>query len=460
MFHSRVVILLVSAVALVLTESQAHAESTKLRIAVAPIHDYTLANGLRVVAQRAGRQPLVSVILAYNIGARDDPEGYSQLAHVVEHMAYRGSRHLRPYEIMDRLDQASATDHNGETHRDKTVYYAVLPSAQLALPLWLESERMAFTLERFTQAALEQELATVRMELLQGSENSSLFGYQVQSALLGEHHPYRTPIRREAELDSIDLDSVKWFFQKGYRPDNATLIVTGRFEEKTLKELVHRYFAPIPNPPSKVERRSAPLRQFKGKERLRMREEGTADRLLNMVFPGCKVTHSDAVALNAAGSFLAAMLSSRFEDEKLAYDVSFDVLNQDLLNIGKVSMTLATRANVGTVVQEIEEAIHYMSTQPLDREAVDNLSDSLLTTFLQEVEEPLALGRLHLEYLRAKNKPFRLAEHVAKISSLNGPTLARVTRQYLNPTRRLLGTREEYRESAPYGGIVSYEESE
>src|SRR5262245_61200048 len=122
-----------------------------------------LANGLRVVIERDPRQPLVAVVVAYDVGQRDDPRGYRELAHLVEHLTFRGTRHLADGEMARRLDAAGAV-WNAYTSADQTAYETLLPARHLPLALWLESERMGFAADAFAASTLEVEREVVRRE--------------------------------------------------------------------------------------------------------------------------------------------------------------------------------------------------------------------------------------------------------------------------------------------------------
>ena len=164
-----------------------------------------LANGLRVIVERDARQPLIAVVIAYDVGQRDDPPGYRELAHLVEHLTFRGSRHLEDGQMVLRLDAAGAT-WNAYTTSDHTVYMTLAPARQSPL-LWLESERMAFAAEGFTQKALDVELGVVRSEWLErGSEGvgARLHEFQAQ-ALYPQGHPYRH-LGDSCEASDYDFD--------------------------------------------------------------------------------------------------------------------------------------------------------------------------------------------------------------------------------------------------------------
>lgn len=239
---------------------------------------YTLPNGLRVVLQPDPRRASVVVATAYAAGSRDEPPGYRELAHLVEHLTYRGSRHLEDREGLALIERSGGIA-NGFTTADHTVYYARVPAQHLPTLLWIESERMAFTLDAMSEDHFDVELGVVRNEWRQRSGNGDLVPELVARTLHPKAHPYAQIGDRETDLDALELDHARWFFQRYYRPDNATLVVAGRFDPAVVKPLIARYFGPIVSPKTGSKRAPAPALRIGGHERLVFRAPVTRGRV-------------------------------------------------------------------------------------------------------------------------------------------------------------------------------------
>lgn len=209
---------------------------------------FRLSNGLDVLIEENHREPHVAVLVSYDIGSRDEPEGLASLAHLVEHLTFRRSRHLGDYGGLEQLGRAGAEAVNGETHDDRTLYYEVVPSKALPLALWIESERMGFTLEAFDDAAVAHERDVIRAELQSNQTGRNRLLTHVVNTLYGAGHPYSQPGGPEQGLDDIRLGEAQWFFQRGYRPDNAHLVIVGDVTLADGRELVTRYFGGLKNP--------------------------------------------------------------------------------------------------------------------------------------------------------------------------------------------------------------------
>jgi predicted Zn-dependent peptidase len=128
------------------------------------VSEFRLANGLRVVVSPDPASADVSVLVRYDVGARDDPSGLTGLAHLSEHLMCDSTKHVPLGQLQRLLQGAGATNINGETAIDWTMYHETLPLDRLDLALWLESDRMGYQLEHIDEAALARDRAAVLNE--------------------------------------------------------------------------------------------------------------------------------------------------------------------------------------------------------------------------------------------------------------------------------------------------------
>ena len=132
---------------------------------------YTLPNGLDVILSRDARVPMVAVNLWYHVGPANEEPGRTGFAHLFEHMMFQSSKHVPPDSHFKLLEAAGASDINGTTDYDRTNYFQTVPTNQLELALWLESDRMGYLLDKVDQAALSNQQDVVRNERRQSVEN-------------------------------------------------------------------------------------------------------------------------------------------------------------------------------------------------------------------------------------------------------------------------------------------------
>src|SRR5437867_9611221 len=133
---------------------------------------YTLPNGLEVILREDHRLPIVAVNLWYHVGPANETAGRTGFAHLFEHMMFQGSGHVGDDQHFKLLEGAGASMINGTTDFDRTNYMEDIPSNQLELALWLESDRMGFLLDRLDQPKLSNQQDVVRNERRQSIENA------------------------------------------------------------------------------------------------------------------------------------------------------------------------------------------------------------------------------------------------------------------------------------------------
>ena len=131
---------------------------------------HVLSNGLQVILHEDHSDPLVAVYVYYHVGSGREEPGRSGFAHLFEHVMFQGSAHVGD-DMHFKLIQEAGGSLNGTTNGDRTNYYQVLPSNQLELALWLESDRMGFLLPAVTQANLDNQREVVKNERRQNYEN-------------------------------------------------------------------------------------------------------------------------------------------------------------------------------------------------------------------------------------------------------------------------------------------------
>ena len=236
----------------------ARAEDPGLEI---PHVKYTLDNGLDVILSEDHSVPFVQVNLWYNVGSKDESPGRSGFAHLFEHLMFQGSLHMDDdyFVPLQRIGAAV----NGTTNTERTNYFEGVPSEQLPLALWLESDRMGWLLPALTEEKLTNQKDVVRNERRQSYEMRPYGEARVwlSAAAYPEGHPYHlTTIGKHEDIEAATLDDVSAFFSTWYLPNNATLTICGDFDEAEARALVDRYFADIPAGPEPTHAAVAPVK--------------------------------------------------------------------------------------------------------------------------------------------------------------------------------------------------------
>jgi zinc protease len=227
------------------------APTKPLKVPALPYERYTLPNGLTVLLHEDHRLPLVAVDLWYHVGPVNEAKGRTGFAHLFEHMMFEGSEHVGEKAHFRYLEGVGATDINGTTDFDRTNYFETVPSNELELALWLESDRMGFLLEKLDREKLTNQRDVVRNERRQGENQPYQLGEEaVYHLLFPQDHPYyASVIGSHADIEAARLLDVRNFFHSYYTPNNANIAIAGDFDKAKLKELVEKYFGPIPKGP-------------------------------------------------------------------------------------------------------------------------------------------------------------------------------------------------------------------
>jgi predicted Zn-dependent peptidase len=213
------------------------------------IEQRTLDNGLRVIVHPDDSAPLVATHLMYHVGSRNEPPGRRGFAHLFEHLLFQGSENVPEGEHFRRIQAAGGTL-NGTTWFDRTNYYETLPSGDLDLALWLESDRMGFFLPAITQEKLDNQRDVVKNERRQSYENRP-YGLAVETMLeraFPAEHPYRHPtIGYMEDLDAASLGDVRDWFESWYGPNNAVLVISGASTPEDAFARAEHWFGEIPS---------------------------------------------------------------------------------------------------------------------------------------------------------------------------------------------------------------------
>ena len=206
---------------------------------------YKLPNGLTVILHEDHSTPIVVVSVLYHVGTKNEKPGLSGFAHFFEHLLFEGSDNIGRGEFDKYLKAAGGTN-NAYTMQDRTYYYEIVPSNQLPLALWLESERMLHA--KVDAKGVETQRQVVKEERRQRTDNQP-YGKIVEEIMSRAFkvHPYKTtPIGSMADLDAAkEIDYVN-FYHDFYLPDNAVLTLAGDLTPAQIKPIVEKYFATIP----------------------------------------------------------------------------------------------------------------------------------------------------------------------------------------------------------------------
>lgn len=207
--------------------------------------EFDLPNGLHVILHEDHATPIVAVSVMYHVGSKNEDPQRTGFAHFFEHLLFEGSENIGRGEYM-KMVQAAGGQLNANTSQDRTFYYEVLPSNQLELALWMESERMLQA--KIDMTGVETQRKVVKEEKKQRYDNTpygQLLNVVYENAYT--KHPYRwSPIGKEQYIDQSKLEEFMEFYKTFYVPNNAALVIGGDLDIAKTKEMITKYFGDIP----------------------------------------------------------------------------------------------------------------------------------------------------------------------------------------------------------------------
>jgi predicted Zn-dependent peptidase len=207
--------------------------------------EYDLENGLHVILQQDHTTPNIVVSVMYHVGSKNENPELTGFAHFFEHLMFEGTENI-PRHQYDKFVSRAGGELNANTSTDRTYYYELLPSNQLALGLWLESERMLHA--KVEEIGINTQKGVVIQEKKQRYDNPPYGTILPQTmAHAYEKHPYKwTPIGDENHIRNAKDEDFINFYKEFYVPNNAVLTICGDFDKAEAKKLVNDYFAEIP----------------------------------------------------------------------------------------------------------------------------------------------------------------------------------------------------------------------
>jgi zinc protease len=408
--------------------------------------DYRLPNGLRVLLAPDPASPVVAVDVWYAVGSRDERPGRTGFAHLFEHMMFQGSANVGKGEHFQLVERAGGADYNGTTNSDRTNYYQVLPANRLNLGLWLEADRMrslAVTQENFTN-----QREVVKEEKRQRVDNAPYFP-AIWAMLSDSTYSARgcfgyahTTIGSMDDLNAATVDDAKAFHDVFYRPNNATLTISGGFDPAEARRLVQEYFGSIPAGPAPP--RNACTEPF---ARLPVRYTFTD---ANAQLPAIVAVYGlppsaspDFAALQLLNVVLAGGESSRLNERLVKRERAASQLipffNERQGPSAALYWIVANQGVSADRLQALlEEEVARLRDQGVTPAELEKAKNQLRASVVQERQTALGIAEALQTAALAQGDPGFVNRSLDAALAATPADLQRVARQYFAPTNRAL----------------------
>jgi zinc protease len=403
---------------------------------------HTLTNGLKVILVEEHKAPVVTFQVWYRIGSRDEIQGKTGLSHLLEHMMFKGSPKYGKGEF-SRIVAKNGGSENAFTGRDYTAYFQNLSSDRINLSLDLESDRMAHLLMDPKEFNLEREVVKEERRLrTEDDPKSSLIEQMYAVAFLT--HPYRSPVIGWMEdINRLTPEDALRHYKTYYQPNNATVVVVGDIDPKSLLSKIKDYFEKIPKGLDPPIPSSYELEQ-KGERRIMIKRETQ----LPFVFLGYHAPNygsPDAYALNVLATLLSSGKSSRLYqslvyDKKIALETGgeYDAMTSDPDLFYFYGMTQR-----GQTVEALEnglyQVIERLQTQPVPDRELQKAKNQIEADFIfaqdSNFYQAMQVGTAEtvgagIPYLES------YVDHIRKVTSQD---VIRVAQKYLREDNRTVG---------------------
>ena len=214
-------------------------------LAATTAQEFRLGNGLRLIVQEDRRAPTVVNMVWYRVGAMDEQNGTTGVAHVLEHMMFKGTKKLKPGEFSAKVAALGGRE-NAFTSKDYTGYYKQVEKSRLEQVMALEADRMQNLTMSKEEFSKEIRVVMEERRLRTDDQPLSLL-FEALNATAYVAHPYKNPVVGWMnDLQNMTAADALGWYQRWYAPNNATMVIAGDVDAKQVRELAEKYFAKIP----------------------------------------------------------------------------------------------------------------------------------------------------------------------------------------------------------------------
>ena len=268
-----------------------------------PIEEFYLENGMQVVVIENHKAPIVKHMVFYKTGAVDEPRGKGGVAHLLEHLMFRGTKKVKGQEFNKIMEQNGA-ESNAFTSQDVTAYHQFLDISRLELAMFLEADRMKNLTISDEDFVTERDIVFQERKQRVDSNPSAKF-YEILRKTLWGNHPYGNPVTGlDDEIKNLTKKDVIDFYNKYYSPNNAVLILSGDVTVDTAKRLAEKYYGKIKPSKFDVNNFETLPENFEAKIKMKMSEVKLSRLVKMMAVPSFVQDKNKAYALDVLVKYL------------------------------------------------------------------------------------------------------------------------------------------------------------
>ena len=413
-----------------------------LALPLEAIETHSLPNGLKVFLLEEHKAPVVTIQIWYRVGSRNEITGKTGLAHVTEHMMFKGTKTVGKGEYSRMISKAGGTE-NAFTGTDYTTYFVNIASDRIDLAIKLEADRMENLIVDPKEFLLERDVVKEERRLRTEDDPQSLVVENLfATAFLV--HPYHSPIIGWMnDLDHLTRDDIYNFYKKYYLPNNATLVIVGDIDPKRVMEKVRNTFGKVPRGPEILPVHIDEPKQI-GERRFELKKEAH----LPFAFAGYHVPNyqnADSYALNILANILSSGKSSRLYqslvyEQKLALGAggSYSGLSTDPKLFYFYGVPLP-----GRTIDELEQAlfseVEKMKKDPVNKRELEKAKNQISASYIMGMDSNFYRA-MQIGQAETVGAGYRYPEsYVEEIQKVTPEDILRVAQTYLVEDNRTVG---------------------
>jgi zinc protease len=422
----------------VVVASQPQAELQKVA-EVEGIREYRLSNGLRVVLAADQSKPTTTVNITYLVGSRHENYGETGMAHLLEHLLFKGTPSIG--NITQELSKRGMRP-NGTTWVDRTNYYETFAAsdANLQWALQMEADRMVNSL--VAKKDLDSEMTVVRNEMERGENSPGRILWEKVAASAYQWHNYgKSTIGARSDVEKVQIDNLQAFYRKYYQPDNAVLVVSGKFDEAQTLAWIQQYFGAIPRPSRVLQPTYTVEPPQDGAREVTLTRVGDT-QIMNVLYHIPAASHPDFAPISVLSEVLGSTPSGRLHkalvESKKATGAGADAFGMAEPGYLLFSADLRKSDAASEARKTLLDVIENSQRKPVTEQEVTVAKASLLNDFEKTVNDPARLG-IALSESIAKGDWRLFFLYRDRIEAVTAADVNRVAQTYLQPSNRTFG---------------------
>jgi zinc protease len=405
--------------------------------ALAKVHEFTLDNGLKLLIKEDHRAPVMVSQVWYKVGSSYEHDGITGISHMLEHMMFQGTKHLKPNEF-SQIISAHGGEENAFTGRDYTAYFEQMANDQVKVSFRLEADRMRNL--ALKPEELDKERQVVMEEWrMRTKDNPNALTYERFNAVAFLSSPYHHPtIGWISDIKAYDLADLKAWYHKWYAPNNATVVVVGDVNPERVYALAKEYFGPLKPETIKPPKPQQEVIQTGRREIIVQAPAELPYLLLGWKVPVVKTAKEDwkAYALEVLAGILDGGSSSRFSKELIrgsqiaaSVDVSYDLYAR-----AKDQFVIAGTPAKGHTMAELEKAIwvqiERLQKEQVSKKELERIKNQVVADKVFE-QDSIFFQAMQLGLLTTVGLDWRLADaYVDRVRAITPEQVQAVAKKY------------------------------